>query len=84
MSHLISFIPNTTAACRSLLKDLKGQTTFTLADRYGRALTIGPDEIRELTTLIENQIGEKAPAPKAPEAPKAAPVKKPTKKTKKK
>lgn len=76
MAQLVNFIPSTAAACRNLLKDLQGQTTFTLADRYGRALTLGMDDIAELTRLIEAQIGEKAPAPK----PKKQPAKKASKK----
>jgi hypothetical protein len=80
MSQLIDFIPRTFSACRSLLKDIQGATTFTVADRNGVPRTLGPDELSELTGLIESQIGEKAPAP----APKPEPKKKPAKKTAKK
>ena len=70
MPQLVNFIPATASACRSLLQDLAGQTTFTLSDRYGRARTLGPDEISELVSLIENQIGEKTPAKKTNRKPK--------------
>ncbi len=80
MSQLIDFIPRTFSECRSLLKDIQGATTFTLADRSGVPRTLGPEELDELTRLVESQIGEKAPAP----AQKHATGKKPSKKTAKK
>lgn len=80
MSQLIDFIPRTFSECRRLLKDIQGATTFTLADRNGVPKTLGPEELDELTRLVESQIGEKAPAP----APKTEPRKKPAKKAQKK
>ena len=61
MAQLVNFIPATREACRNLLRELQGQTSFALADRYGNTRTLGKDEIAELTRLVESQIGEKAP-----------------------
>lgn len=69
MSQLINFIPKTKEECRRLLKDLsESREGAAVADRYGNIDALNAEEVKALIDLIENQIGEPAPAPaKKPE-----------------
>lgn len=62
MAQLTTLIPATTGDCRKLLRDLQGRTSATVHDRYGVAHDLGKEDVERLTRLVEDQIGEKAPA----------------------
>ncbi len=67
MLQITNFIPKTAAECRSLLKTLgENPDGLSLADRYGGRESLTADDVKTLVSLIENQIGERAPA-NAPE-----------------
>lgn len=67
MQQITDFIPKTAAECRSLLKTLsENRDGLSLANRYGHRENLTADDVKTLIGLIENQIGEKAPA-NAPE-----------------
>ncbi len=62
MLQLTDFIPGTAAECRGLLKTLaENSGGVSLTDRHGRRENLTADDVKTLTGLIENQIGEKAP-----------------------
>ncbi len=62
MKQLVNFIPRTAAECRALLSWLsESEGGVSVTDRYGNTHELNTDETKELISLIESQIGEKAP-----------------------